>query len=187
MQLVDGRGRLMNHLETVYRPGEMELAKRSFEALGCKVHAAKEFLTVSVDPNKLDGIDTVIYSSRVTKEQWAFEQALQRSVDAGGELGATWHAYAEKLEAKPQYSFHFGIRFTDPGQWEDTVARVEQAGKDDPELVGRIRLAGMFRPGDPGSLTDQLTQAFVSVTTFAAGLLTFPQHVELQNWHVPVA
>ena len=111
MQLVDGRGRLLNHLETVYRPGEMELARRSFEALGCKVHVAKDFLTVSVDPNKLDGIDTVIYSSKVTREQWAFETALAAEIEAGGGLSDAWHAYAQKLVAVPQRSFHFGIRF----------------------------------------------------------------------------
>lgn len=186
MQLVDGRGRLLNHLETVYRPGEMDLARRSFEALGCSVRAGGGFLTVSVDPNKPDGIDTVIYSSEVTREQWAFETALAASVQAGGELGAAWHAYADELVAVPQRSFHFGIRFASTAEWEDTVGRVEQAGDDDPELAGRMRVAGVFRPGDPGSLSDKVVQAFVSVDTFAAGLLTFPQHVELQHWLVPI-
>lgn len=186
MQLVDGRGRLLNHLETVYRPGEMDLARRSFEALGCKVHAGDEFLTVSVDPNKLDGIDTVIYSSRVTREQWAFETALAAAVGAGGELGDAWHAYAAKLVAVPQRSFHFGIRFASKGEWEDTVGRVERAGGEDPELAGRIRVAGTFEPGGPGAVSDKVVQAFVSVDTFAAGLLTFPQHIELQHWLVPV-
>lgn len=186
MQLVDGRGRLLNHLETVYRPGEMDLARRSFEALGCKVHAGNEFLTVSVDPNCLDGVDTVIYSSRVTREQWAFETALASAVEAGGELGGAWQAYADKLIAVPQRSFHFGIRFATTSEWEDTVARVEQAGSEDPELAGRVRIAGVFRPGSPGSVSDKVVQAFASIDTFAAGLLTFPQHVELQHWLVPV-
>ena len=44
----------------------------------------------------------------------------------------------------------------------------------------------MFRPGDPGSVSDKVAQAFVSVDTFAAGLLTFPQHIELQHWLVPI-
>ncbi|MDH4147897.1 MAG: hypothetical protein OEY23_22285 [Acidimicrobiia bacterium] len=187
MQLVDGRGRLLNHLETVYRPGEMELAKRSFEALGCKVHEGKGFLTASVDPNCLDGIDTVIYSSKVTREQWAFETALAAAVEADAELGDAWRTYADKLVAVPQRSFHFGIRFATTSEWEDTVARVEAAGADDPELAGRIRVAGMFRPGDDGSMSDKVCQAFVSVDTFAAGLLVFPQHVELQHWLVPVS
>ena len=187
MQLVDGRGRLLNHLETVYRPGEMELARRSFEALGCKVHSGRDFLTVSVDPNKLDGIDTVIYSSKVTREQWAFETALAAAVEAGGELGEAWHAYADKLVAVPQRSFHFGIRFASMAEWEDAVARVERTGDEVPELAGRVKVAGVFRPGGDGSMSDQVVQGFVSIDTFAAGLLTFPQHVELQHWLVPVS
>jgi len=186
MQLVDGRGRLLNHLETVYRPGEMDLARRSFEALGCKVHAGNDFLTVSVDPNKLDGIDTVIYSSKVTREQWAFETALASAVDAGGELGDAWQAYADKLVAVPQRSFHFGIRFASKGEWEEAVGRVERAGQEDEELAGRVKVAGLFQPGGDGSMSDKVVQAFVSVDTFAAGLLTFPQHVELQHWLIPV-
>jgi hypothetical protein len=187
MQLVDGRGRLLNHLETVYRPGEMELARRSFEALGCKVHSGRDFLTVSVDPNKLDGIDTVVYSSKVTREQWAFECALAAAVEAGGELGEAWQVYADKLVAVPQRSFHFGIRFASIAEWEDSVARVERAGEDDPELAGRVKIAGVFRPGGDGSMSDQVIQAFASIDTFAAGLLTFPQHVELQHWLMPVS
>jgi len=186
MQLVDGRGRLLNHLETVYRPGEIDLARRSFEALGCKVHAGRDFLTVSVDPNKLDGIDTVIYSSKVTREQWAFETALAAAVEAGGELGDAWQAYADKLVAVPQRSFHFGIRFASMAEWEESLGRVERAGEEDSELAGRVRVAGVFRPGGDGSMSDQVVQGFVSIDTFAAGLLTFPQHVELQHWLVPV-
>jgi hypothetical protein len=186
MQLVDGRGRLLNHLETVYRPGEMELARRSFEALGCKVHTAQDFLTVSVDPNTLDGIDTVIYSSKVTREQWAFETALAAAIDAGGDLSEAWHAYAEKLVAVPQRSFHFGIRFASMTEWEDAVGRVERTSGDDPELAGRVKVAGVFRPGGTGSMSEKVVQAFVSIDTFAAGLLTFPQHVELQHWLIPV-
>jgi hypothetical protein len=186
VQLVDGRGRLLNHLETVYRPGEMELARRSFEALGCKVHVAKDFLTVSVDPNKLDGIDTVIYSSKVTREQWAFETALAAEIEAGGGLSDAWHAYAQKLVAVPQRSFHFGIRFASMAEWEDAVARVERVKEEDAELADRVKVAGVFRPGGDGSMSDKVVQAFVSVDTFAAGLLTFPQHVELQHWLIPV-
>jgi hypothetical protein len=186
MQLVDGRGRLLNHLETVYRPGEMDLARRSFEALGCKVHAGNDFLTVSVDPNKPDGIDTVIYSSKVTREQWAFENALAAAIEAGGELSDAWHAYADKLVAVPQRSFHFGIRFASTSEWEDAVARVERTGEEDSELAGRVKVAGVFRPGGTGAMSDKVVQAFVSIDTFAAGLLTFPQHVELQNWLIPV-
>jgi hypothetical protein len=71
-------------------------------------------------------------------------------------------------------------------EWEDAVGRVERAGQEDPELAGRVRVAGVFQPGGDGSMSDKVVQAFVSVDTFAAGLLTFPQHIELQHWLMPV-
>jgi hypothetical protein len=42
----------------------------------------------------------------------------------------------------------------------------------------------VFRPGDPGSYTDMMTQAFVRTDVIASGLLAFGQHIELQ-WQVP--
>ena len=53
-----------------------------------------------------------------------------------------------------------------------------------PDLVGRVTLSGVFRPGDPGSYTDTMTQAFVRTDVIASGLLAFGQHIELQ-WQVP--
>ena len=38
----------------------------------------------------------------------------------------------------------------------------------------------MFAPGDPGSLTDTMIQAFVHTDVVAAGLLLLGQHFELQ-------
>jgi hypothetical protein len=55
---------------------------------------------------------------------------------------------------------------------------------NNPELAGRVSVSGVFRPGDPGSYTDTMVQAFVRTDVIASGLLTFGQHVELQ-WQVP--
>ncbi len=51
-------------------------------------------------------------------------------------------------------------------------------------LAGRVSVSGVFRPGDPGSYTDTMAQAFVRTDVIASGLLTFGQHIELQ-WQVP--
>lgn len=57
---------------------------------------------------------------------------------------------------------------------------VREAGAHDPELAGRIQLSAVFAPGDPGSLTDTMIQAFVHTDVVAAGLLVLGQHFELQ-------
>ena len=50
-----------------------------------------------------------------------------------------------------------------------------------------MKLAGVFRPGDDGSVSEELVQAFVSTDVVAAGMLAFPQHIELQHWFEPPA
>ena len=134
MKLVDGRGRLLNHVETVFRPGEEEVARKLWETLGCKVSHMGKILTVFVDPNIKDYKDTVIYSSQVTKRQWAFDEQLAESLAPDTDLGQAWGTYREHLERVPQMSFHFGIRFAQLADWEAAVARVEKAGADDPDL-----------------------------------------------------
>lgn len=55
---------------------------------------------------------------------------------------------------------------------------------DGDALAGRVSASGVFRPGDPGSYTDTMTQAFVRTDVIASDLLTFGQHIELR-WQVP--
>ena len=52
--LKDPLGRLLNHVEFVYAPGERELAKRLFRALGCRV----------VDPQEDDAPEETHPSAR---------------------------------------------------------------------------------------------------------------------------
>ncbi|GAA4996865.1 hypothetical protein GCM10023205_82660 [Yinghuangia aomiensis] len=67
---------------------------------------------------------------------------------------------------------------------EQAAAAVEAAGKDDPELAGRISVSGIYRPEDPHAVTDTMMQVFVHTDVLACGLVTLGQHIELQ-WHVP--
>ncbi len=46
------------------------------------------------------------------------------------------------------------------------------AGADGGDLAGRVRVAGVFRPGDPGAVAETMVQAFVWTDIVAAGLLT---------------
>jgi hypothetical protein len=177
-------GRLLNHVELVYRPGERELAKRFFELLGCRVlDRGGEFFSALVDPDVEDGLNNVLYASEVTPAQWALDQALLAFMD-GGTLSDVAGTYLELLQRQPQRSFHFGLRYPDLHTLEAAVERIRDRGARDPLLAGRVAVSGVFRPGDPGSYTDTMVQAFVRTNLVAAGLLAFPQHVELQ-WQVP--
>ena len=67
---------------------------------------------------------------------------------------------------------------------DELVSRVRAAGADDPDLAARVAVDGVYRPGEPGSIAQNMVQAFVWTDVLAAGLLTFGQHIEVQ-WHLP--
>jgi hypothetical protein len=172
--------RRLNHVELVYRPGERELAKRFFELWGCAVvDRSGTFFTAFVDSGVPDSMNNCFYGSEVTPEQWALEVALEHAMRSGV-LDDAARRYLERLSREPQRSYHFGVRFRDLGQLESTVHHVTAAGNDDPELGGRVAVSGVFRPGETGSYSDTMVQAFIRTDVVASGLLTFGQHVELQ-------
>ncbi|HZP30685.1 MAG TPA: hypothetical protein VFC99_17180, partial [Acidimicrobiia bacterium] len=174
-------GRRLNHVELLYRPGEREPAKRVFELLGFRVvDRGGTFFTAFVEPGESDFANNAVYASEVTEEQWALEQALAASLESDDPVGVAARAYLGRLRKEPQRSFHFGVRYPSIEALDATIARIGAVGETDPELVGRIGVSGVFRPGDPGSYTDTMVQAFARTDVVAAGVLAFGQHVELQ-------
>ena len=183
--MTDAATRQLNHVELVYRPGERDLAKRFFELLGCRVlDRGGTFLSALVEPGGHDFMNNCFYASEVTEEQWRLDGALLDSRGEGDEIGSAQDAYLERLRREPQRSFHFGIRYPELTQLEQTVDTIRSAGESDDALKGRVWVSNVFRPGDPGSYTDVMVQAFVRTDVVAAGLLALGQHVELQ-WHLP--
>jgi hypothetical protein len=173
-------GRQLNHVELVYRAGERRLATRFFELLGCVVaDRGGPFLTAFVDPTVNDFLNNCLYASEVTPEQANLESALEHAMH-GGVLHGPARSYLDRLQREPQRSFHFGVRYRQLEELEEAVERVGSAGADDPELAGRVTVSGVFRPGDAGSLSDAIVQAFVRTDVVASGLLALGQHVELQ-------
>ena len=180
----DKSARALNHVELVYPPGERAQARALFELLGCDVHdSGGPFLTAKIQPDSTDLTNNAMYASEVTDEQWALEQALQTAVH-DGELRDSSAGYLAHLQAHPQRSCHFGIRYPTAESLEAALDRIEHVDDVEPELKGRVSVSGVFRPGDPGSYTDTMIQAFVHTDVMASGLLTFGQHIELQ-WQVP--
>src|SRR5689334_16911710 len=171
----------LNHVELLYRPGERELAKRVFELLGFRVSdRGGTFFTAFVEPGESDFTNNAVYASEVTEEQWALEQALAGALQQDDDVGVAARAYLGRLRKEPQRSFHFGIRYPSVEALDATLARLDAVGDTDPELVGRVGVSGVFRPGDPGAIADTMIQAFTRTDVVAAGILAFGQHVELQ-------
>jgi hypothetical protein len=180
----DMSAKALNHVELVYAPGERDLARALFEILGCGVHdSGGPFLSAKIQPDSTDLTNNAMYASEVTDEQWALEQVLQAEL-ADGPLRDASAGYLAHLQSHPQRSCHFGIRYPSVEALDAALERIEHVSETNPELAGRVSVSGVFRPGDPGSYTDTMVQAFVRTDVIASGLLTFGQHVELQ-WQVP--
>lgn len=175
----DPPARVLNHVEMVHRPGERALAAKLFRFLGCDVtDGGGHWFGAKIDPAGSLFSSNVLYASEVTPAQWALEQALERQAKQGGAIAAEFQAYLDSLRARPQYSTHFGIRFPTRADWQAAVDRVRDC--DDPDLRGRLRLSGVFHPGQPGAASPTLSQAFIHTDIIAAGLLLLGQHIELQ-------
>lgn len=171
----------LNHVELVYAPGERGLAHRFFELLGATViETGNKFLIVKMAGDG-NGLDNVLYASEVTAQQWILEQQLRAALSDGGVLDRSARPFREHMKQEPQTSSHFGFRIDDPQAYEDRLRAIDEAGRSDPFLAGRVELSGVFRPGDPGSLTDIMIQAFVHTDVVASGLLAFGQFVEIQH------
>ena len=184
----DGRSRL-NHVEMVHRPGERALATRVFETLGMRVRdTGGTWFYAFVDPAVSDYSNNACYASEVTSEQWALEQAITASLAGDGNtgserVGGSARAYIDRVQADPQRSFHFGIRYRERDDFDAVLERVRGA-QDDPDLAGRLALAGVYHPDEPGAYAPNMIQAFVRTDVVAAGLLSLGQLIELQ-WHLP--
>lgn len=172
--------RRLTHVELLYRPGERALAQKVLRLLGCEpVDRGGEFFTTFVDPAGVrDYANNVLYASEVRGPQWEFEKLM------AGDISAEQAAYLAALRREPQRSTHFGFRVASETALNELVDRVRRAGADDPELVGRIAVDGVYRPGEPGSIAQNMVQAFIWTDVLAAGLLSFGQHIEVQ-WHLP--
>ena len=181
-ELIDQKGRLLNHIEMVHRPGERPLVIKLFRAFGCDVQDIDNF-HLPIPIGGADMLNNVVYASEVTKEQWQFEEQLQKALAGESSLSQAWANYDQRFRRNPQYTFHFGIRYPSFEHLEQTLAHLQN--ELDTELKGRVEIEGIYRPGDPGSMADIVMQVFVRTDILAAGLITLGQHIELQAYRLP--
>jgi hypothetical protein len=165
--------RALNHAELVHRPGERELARRALTAMGCTVRDGTTGIWIFADE--------VFLLSEVTPEQWAFEEQFAAHLDRQRE-DPVQQAFLNRLSAEPQRYHHLGIGFASLADWQLAVERIEQLPSTDTDLAGRIEVASVFRPGDPGAYGDDFVQAFVRTDIFSVGLLALGQTIELQHY-----
>jgi hypothetical protein len=174
--------RVLNHVELLHAPGEQALAYEVFELLGCRLRMLTDDIHMAgvIEPASADHLNNALYVSEATAPQWNLEQALRRSLRDDADLAEVAERYTHGLHERPQDSAHFGIVCTDHDAWEARVEVLRNVPETHPHLARRLVLTGLF------PLSPRLHQAFVWTDVFAAGVITFGQHIELQ-WQAPAA
>jgi hypothetical protein len=175
----------ITHSECIYAPGDGDLVKALFVALGFAVKNAKghPYIIAHVDPDVPDVMSNVIYASESTPMQQAFEKTLQETLASSKEFRQATDDWEKDFRDDPQRSVHFGVQYESRESFQATVDRLrEESGAGKP-LEGRLLVTGVYFPGDDLSITETMAQAFVWTDVMASGILTFGQHLELQ-WHI---
>jgi hypothetical protein len=180
--------RLLNHTEMVYAPGDRNLARDLFRAIGCRVldpqeeagpddlgAAAGPYLIIFVDPDSMDLIDNVLYASEVPPAQWELEQTLRAHVKSDDKLREAFEGYNSSFYSYPQGMTHYGLAMNE-AQLDAALSSIES----NPAFKGRLDVTGVFRPGDPGSVDPRVIQAFLRTDIISTGLLSAGQQIELQ-------
>jgi hypothetical protein len=139
------KGRMLNHIEMVYRPGERHLVAKLFRAIGCDVREQGTFLRILIAPGNEDPLNNVLYASEVTPEQWQFEQQLQAALKGESETATAYAVYDARFRREPQRTAHFGIRYPSHAKLEATLKHLESE-LSDTDLRGRPRSPRCFVP-----------------------------------------
>jgi hypothetical protein len=188
-QIAEYPGGLLNHLETLYKPGDRALAIELVEALGCVTadtgqpnDTGSTYIYVHPNPSDRNRINNVLYLSEMRAEQVQLEQALANSVARDAALRSAVEVYREKARNKPYGIPHFGLRYPSFESIEPVLERLENGTSA--ALRERISLR-VIRPDDPIALTPDLIQAFVYTDVLASGVFLLGQVIELQAQKSP--
>jgi hypothetical protein len=178
------RGKLLNHVETLYRPGERRLAIELAEALGCAItdtgfkgDGVDTFLAVHPNPDDRNGQNNVFYMSQVRPEQLALEERLKR-LSADPDFASDLERYREAARTKPFGVPHFALRYRSGKDVEEVAERINGSLKQ--RLKDRLNLR-IFRPGDEDAAVGNLIQGFLHQDVIVSGSFLMGQLIELQT------
>jgi hypothetical protein len=178
-------GNLLNHVETLYRPGERDIAIQLAKALGCTItdtgfkgDGPETFLAVHPNPNDLNPQNNAFYMSPMRPEQLALENHLRRLSGEDRDLRAKLEGYRMTARTKPFGVPHFALHYASGKAVQEVVDCVNA------ELAQRLgdRLhIRVFRPGDADAAVGGLVQGFVYQDVIVSGSFLYGQLIELQS------
>jgi hypothetical protein len=177
-------GNLLNHVETLYRPGERELAIRLVEALGCAVSdtgfkgdGEETFLAVHPNPEDRNMQNNAFYMSPMRPEQQVIEAHLRRISEADPDLRSSLAGYRQMAKSVPFGISHFALRYPSGRAVQQAADRLTEGLGG--ALGERLHIR-VFRPQDVDAATE-LVQAFVYQDVIVSGSFLYGQLIELQS------
>lgn len=184
-RIAEYSGPLLSHVETLYRPGERELAIALVEALGCSVSdtgfkgdGPDTFLAVHPNPADRDPQKNVFYMSQVRPEQMLVEEQLKQLDKAGPSVfSKTMEGYRQAARSKPFGIPHFALRYVSAEAIRQAEARIYDLAANG--LADRLHLR-IFYPGDEDAAGGKLVQGFVHQDVVVSGSFLLGQVIELQ-------
>jgi hypothetical protein len=184
-KIADYRGNLLNHVETLYRPGERALAVQLAEALGCTISdtgfkgdGEENFLAVHPNPDDLDMRNNAFFMSPMRPEQQAVEDRLKRLSEDDADFGATLEAYRHIARTKPFGVPHFALRYESGAAVQQVADRIERSFGD---MIGNRLYLRVFRPGDADAAGNTVVQGFLYQDVIVSGSFLYGQLIELQS------
>lgn len=173
----------ITHSECIYAPGDGELVTLLFTVLGFTVTQVDPYIIAHVQPDVRDAMSNCIYVSELTGSQQAFEKTLRDQLGSSEHFRAAAEEWESGFRRDPQRSVHFGFKYESQEDFVAAIDRLKAVSGPGQPLEGRVLVTGVYFPGDRGSITDTMAQAFLWTDVFASGILTFGQHIEMQ-WHI---
>ena len=168
-KIADYSGKLLNHVEALYRPGERQLAIDLAEALGCAISDTgftgggdETFLGIHPNPDDINGQNNVFYISPMRPEQLALEECLVAFAQGDAGMQQRLDDYRQAARTKPFGVSHFCLRYPSGQAVQEAADRVVDALGE--KLGERINVR-VFRPGDADAAVGNISRRASSIRT----------------------
>lgn len=180
-RIAEFQGSLMNHLNTVYRPGERDLVIALARALGLTVveiplSETHSMIAGHINADDPDILNNVVYFFEMSPTQARLEATVRDRLDKDPELKAAVADYHATAAQQPDSTPHIGLQLRSNEQLD---AIKENLGNLDQPLRDRVQVTEMPSYGVVADFPD-MRQVFVHTDVFTAGSGAYGQVIELQ-------
>jgi hypothetical protein len=181
-RIAEFQGSLMNHLNTVYRPGERDLAIELAKAIGLAVMEIRLSETHSMIAGRMnaddaDILNNIVYFFEMSPAQAKLEATVRDQLDSNPELKEAVSEYYAQAARVPESTPHIGLRLKSNEQL-DAIKNTLENGLS-PALAGRVSVTETPPYGNVADFPD-MRQVFVHTDVFTAGSGAMGQVIELQ-------